>query len=87
MINCLLVSAVGTAGEITDSSVIEILEDSHLSELPQWSESFELAEIRNSSLHDFLKEKIIPYFDRAGGKEKTDYIWNLTAIMMITEKR
>lgn len=68
VINCLLVSAVGTAGEITDSSVIEILEGSPLFELPEWSESFELAEIRNSSLLDFLKEKIIPYFDRAGSK-------------------
>ena len=49
--------------------VLDVREDyPSLSELPEWSKDFEEAEINNRALRNYLKEKIIPYFENTEGK-------------------
>ena len=49
--------------------VLDVREDApSLSELPEWSKDFEEAEINNRTLRNYLKEKIIPYFENTEGK-------------------
>lgn len=69
-----LLSAGGAVMAKADDGLIII--ENKPTDPPAWSEAFEEADINNTALVEFLTQKIIPYFKRAGNKgEHRIYIY------------
>lgn len=69
-----LLSAGGAVMAKADDGLIII--ENKPTDPPAWSEEFEEGEINNTALAEFLNQKIIPYFKRAGNKgEHRIYIY------------